>query len=93
MTVDLHVHTIESDGSLSVSEVLHFAAESKISILSLTDHETTNGIAEAMRLGKSLGVTVIPGLELVTAFRETEIHVLGYFREEDIRQSALQTRL
>lgn len=91
--IDLHVHTQESDGSLPVSEVICVAAEQGIRILSLTDHETTNGVGEAVRLGEKKDIRIIPGVELVTAFRGKEVHLLGYFKLNAIENSCLQSRL
>lgn len=93
MNIDLHVHTTESDGSLSVSEVLDLASEKKIRILALTDHETTNGLPEAIRRGKELGIQVIPGVELMTGFQGREVHLLGYFTKEALNDHSLQERL
>ncbi len=91
--IDLHVHTEESDGSLPVSEVIYLAANRGIRFLSLTDHETTNGIAEAVRLGEEEGIRIIPGVELVTAYKEREVHLLGYFKQESMANPYLQSRL
>lgn len=93
MFIDLHVHTEESDGSLPVGEVIRVAAEQGIRILSLTDHETTNGIGAAVKLGEKQGIRIIPGVELVTAFRGREVHLLGYFKLEMMGNQLLQSRL
>jgi predicted metal-dependent phosphoesterase TrpH len=93
MYIDLHVHTTESDGSLPVCEVVRLASKEKIHILSLTDHETTNGIAEAISLGEKLGISIIPGVELVTAFQGREVHLLGYFTRKSMENQMLQARL
>jgi 3',5'-nucleoside bisphosphate phosphatase len=93
MFIDLHVHTEESDGSLPVSDVIRIAAEQKIRMLSLTDHETTKGVSVAVELGTSKGINIIPGVELVTAFRGREVHLLGYFNAEKIDNPCLQSRL
>jgi 3',5'-nucleoside bisphosphate phosphatase len=93
MFIDLHVHTAESDGSLLVSEVVRLAAEQGIRILSLTDHETTNGVKEAVKIGERNGIRIIPGVELVTAYRGREVHLLGYFMLQDIESNLLQSRL
>ena len=47
--------------------------------LALTDHDTTDGLAEALEAGRTYGVEVIPGLEINTDVGEHEIHILGYF--------------
>lgn len=91
--IDLHVHTQESDGSLSVSEVIGVASKQGIRILALTDHETTNGIEEAVKLGNQQEISIIPGVELVTAYKCREVHLLGYFTLEAIANPRLQSRL
>lgn len=92
-TIDLHIHTMESDGSLPVADVIQEAAEQGVHILALTDHETTNGVQEAIELGEKHNVTIIPGVELVTAFRGKEVHLLGYFNIKAITHPYLQLRL
>ncbi|MDP4158440.1 MAG: PHP domain-containing protein [Bacillota bacterium] len=91
MKVDLHVHTQESDGSLSVEEVINLAHASKVRILAITDHESTQGIAEAENLAKPLNIKIIPGVELLTSFKGQEVHLLGYFN--DVNKPVLQKRL
>ena len=84
--VDLHTHSTASDGSFSPSEVVEEAKRKGIFLLSLTDHDTTNGISEAISKGKELGVHVIPGIEVTadTSFlgegkKRKEFHLLGYY--------------
>ena len=91
--IDLHVHTEESDGSLPVRDVIRIAAKQGIRVLSLTDHETTNGVAEALKIGKKQGIHIIPGVELVTAYRGREVHLLGYFKPETMKNDNFQSRL
>ena len=91
LRVDLHVHTQESDGSLSVEEVVNLAHDRNVRILAITDHESTQGVAEAERLAKPLNIKVIPGVELLTSFQGQEVHLLGYFK--NVNHPALQTRL
>ena len=91
MRVDLHVHTQESDGLLSVEEVLNLAHEKKVQILAITDHESTHGIAKAKSLGKDLNIQIIPGVELLTNYQGHEVHLLGYFK--DVNHPVLQARL
>lgn len=91
--IDLHIHTMESDGSLPVFDVIQEAAAQGVDILALTDHETTNGVQEAIELGQTHNVTIIPGVELVTAFKGKEVHLLGYFSKKAIAHPGLQSRL
>jgi len=89
--VDLHVHTLESDGLLTVEEVVNLAHVNDVQILAITDHETTKGIGEAESLAKPLNIKVIAGVELLTNYQGHEVHLLGYFK--DVNQPVLQARL
>ena len=78
--VDLHLHTSASDGRLSPTELVHFVAHRGISIASITDHDSTEGLAEAFEASATFPhLTIIPGIELNTDVPGGEIHILGYF--------------
>lgn len=77
--IDLHVHSNASDGTLSPSRVVEEAKKAGLSAIALTDHDTTAGIEEALHAGKSLGVRVVPGVELSCVYQGKEIHILGLF--------------
>jgi len=89
--VDLHVHTQESDGLLSVEEVLNLAHVNNVQILAITDHESTHGIAKAESLAEDFKIKIIPGVELLTNYQGHEVHLLGYFK--DVNHPILQARL
>lgn len=72
---DLHTHSIYSDGVLLPKEVVKEAKKNGIKNLSLTDHNSLEGVEEAINAGKIFGVKVIPGIEI----RAKEDEVLGYF--------------
>ncbi|WP_407308788.1 PHP domain-containing protein [Desulfosporosinus sp. SB140] len=91
MRIDLHVHTQESDGSLTVEEVVNLAHSNNIKVLAITDHESTEGISKAEELGRDLEIEIIPGVELLTNFHGQEVHLLGYFK--DVHNPVLQARL
>lgn len=55
------------------------ARERDVTTLALTDHDTTDGLAEAIATGQTCGVDVIPGVEINTDVGEHEVHILGYF--------------
>lgn len=78
MFIDLHTHSVKSDGGMLPGEVVETAKNAGLSAISLTDHDVIDGVAEAMAKGRELGVEVIPGIELSAKFK-TETHVLGYF--------------
>ncbi len=78
MFVDFHIHTTASDGVLSPAEAVERAWRNQISYLSLTDHDSIDGVAEAIKVGKEFGAKVIPGIELSTVFNQRDVHILGY---------------
>ncbi len=78
MLIDLHTHSVKSDGALLPREVVDTAKEAGLAAISLTDHDVIDGVEEAMARGAEVGVEVIPGIELSAKFK-TETHVLGYF--------------
>jgi 3',5'-nucleoside bisphosphate phosphatase len=79
MNIDLHIHSTYSDGSMSPTEVVGAAHRLGLAAISLTDHDTIDGIEEAMHVGADLGVEVVPGLELSVTYDEGSVHLLGYF--------------
>src|SRR5205809_472232 len=77
--VDLHCHSIASDGTMTPAEVVRLAADSGLSALSLTDHDTIAGIDEASAEAKRLGIDFLPGIEISSAYpRPGTMHLLGY---------------
>lgn len=79
---DFHMHTIESDGDYTPTEIVIIAKESNVDIISITDHKTVAGVEEAIKAGEWLGVKVVPGIELSTRFNGKKVHILGYFTNE-----------
>ena len=78
--VDLHLHTTASDGLLTPRALIEAAATNGLRTIAITDHDTTDGVAEATAAAAELGsLTVIPGVELSTAPDPVECHMLGYF--------------
>lgn len=78
MRIDLHVHSTASDGTLSPAAVVAEARASGVAIVALTDHDTMDGVPEALAAGEAEGVRVVPGVELNTDSSAGEVHVLGY---------------
>jgi predicted metal-dependent phosphoesterase TrpH len=78
-TFDLQSHSRHSDGSLAPGEVVAAAATAGVELLSLTDHDTVDGVTEAVAAGREHGVRVAPGVE-ISAVRgpDLDVHVLGY---------------
>ena len=79
MTLDLHLHSTVSDGRLSPSELVRYAHSEGVTTMALSDHDSTDGVAEAQRVGSDLGVRVIPAIELSTDLPGASIHILGLF--------------
>lgn len=79
MTIDLHVHSTFSDGSMSPTELVNYAHKLRLSAISITDHDTIEGVEEAVSAGNRTGVEVVPGLELSIKHGDCTVHLLGYF--------------
>ncbi|HCQ91048.1 MAG TPA: phosphatase, partial [Clostridium sp.] len=97
MKIDLHSHTTASDGRYSPKELVDYAIKKKIDILSITDHDTTDGVEEALiyskNYSKKLPISILPGIELSTIHNEESIHILGYFRDDSYKSLSLQNFL
>lgn len=79
--IDLHMHTTASDGALSPTELVREAHTRGLECIAVTDHDSTDGIDEAVAEGERLGVHVIPGIEMSTDIPRAEVHILGYYLE------------
>lgn len=77
--VDLHIHTNASDGLLTPQEVVNTAAEKGLIVISITDHDTTDGFTLALKSAKENGIELIPGVELSCLYMESDVHLLGYY--------------
>jgi predicted metal-dependent phosphoesterase TrpH len=77
--IDLHTHSIRSDGVLTPTELVKRAAARGVTTQALSDHDTLAGVAEAVAEGQRLGVRVIPATELNTESEWGDVHVLAYF--------------
>ncbi len=81
MIADLHCHTRLSDGSMSIDDIIFYARRAGLSFLSITDHDTMDGVTRGMVLGKRYGIRVLPGVELscLDYLQHREVHLLCYF--------------
>jgi predicted metal-dependent phosphoesterase TrpH len=78
-TFDLQCHSICSDGALPPAQVVALAARAGVELLALTDHDTVDGVEEALAAGTAHGVTIVPATEIsATHGRHEDLHVLGY---------------
>lgn len=78
MSIDLHIHSIYSDGTQTPDEIVRIAARKGLRAIALTDHDTIDGTREALESGKRAGLEIISGLELSALLHETYLHILGY---------------
>jgi predicted metal-dependent phosphoesterase TrpH len=78
VTVDLHAHTCASDGADSSQELVAAAAAAGLEVLAVTDHDTVEGVAAALRAGARLGVEVLPGCEVTCEVLGRVVHLLAY---------------
>lgn len=74
---DLHSHSRASDGTLSPAELVAAAHAGGVDVLALTDHDTTEGLAEAAQFARPLGMQLVPGVEISVSWQSQTIHVLG----------------
>ncbi len=82
--VDLHTHTLASDGALSARDLVRKAVEHGVDVLAITDHDSTEGIAEATQeAARHPGFTLVPGLEINCNVEGGEIHILGYLVDHE----------
>jgi predicted metal-dependent phosphoesterase TrpH len=90
--VDLHLHSCHSDGLHTPAELVAMAAAKGLSAIALADHDSVDGIDEAMAAGERSCVTVIPAIELSVEYgKYHDIHLLGYFI--DHRDGAFREKL
>jgi predicted metal-dependent phosphoesterase TrpH len=89
--IDLHAHTTASDGTFTPVELVELAASRGLSVLGVTDHDTTAGLEEAEAAASALSVDIVPGVEFSTMYEGSSVHVLCYWM--DRRDPALQQEL
>jgi len=75
--VDLHTHSTASDGARTPRDVVRAARQLGLAAIALTDHDTIDGLAEAVEEGQAQGVRIVPGIELSAVEGDEETHVLG----------------
>ena len=77
LKIDLHTHSYFSDGEMSPKELINYAKLMGIGILSLTDHDTVEGIDQAQEAADEIGVHFIPGVEISVSWRNMALHIVG----------------
>lgn len=80
MKADLHLHTTASDGRLAPEEIVRLAVQLGVNVISITDHDSVDGIAPALvAVNEFPSLTIVPGIEIDTDVPRGEVHLLGYF--------------
>ena len=85
MKADLHMHTTASDGYYTPTQIVKKAKKIGLKAIAITDHDTVNGVKEALEAGKKYGLEVIPGVEFscgLSKFKEHHgktFHLVGLF--------------
>jgi predicted metal-dependent phosphoesterase TrpH len=92
--IDLHSHTLASDGEHSPEDLVARAAAAGVTTLAVTDHDTVASIAAATAAAKPLGLRLVPGIELSAFLGKHEVHLLGHFVDPtEARLSGYSTQL
>jgi 3',5'-nucleoside bisphosphate phosphatase len=89
--IDLHSHTTASDGSCTPTELVLLAKQVGLSALGVSDHDTTDGLAEASAAAEEQGLELVPGIEISVDYAHGEFHLLGYY--VDYRNEAFTSRI
>lgn len=77
MSIDLHTHSTYSDGVLTPAALVRRAAIRGVSLLALTDHDETGGLAEAAQTASEVNVLLVPGVEISVVWNGHTLHILG----------------
>jgi predicted metal-dependent phosphoesterase TrpH len=89
--IDLHTHTVFSDGTFTPSESVKLALERGLTTLAITDHDSTEGLPEAFAAADDTGLEIVPGTEFSTVWEGQGVHVLAYW--PDLDHEELQAEL
>ncbi len=80
---DMHIHSSASDGAFSPGQLVAMAKKRGLLGLSITDHDTVAGLAEAAAMAAELDIAFIPGVELSTEVGDRDVHILGYWLDAE----------
>ena len=101
MKVDLHIHTTYSDGVFSPEKIVDTAIDAGLDAIAITDHDNVLAYPIAVEYAKKIAkedgkklLEILPGVEINTIYKDTEIHILGYFmnREDSDFQAMLKSQ-
>jgi len=80
---EIHMHSTFSDGEFTPTELVGIARKNGVSILSLTDHDTFEGIEEFVQAAEGTEISAFPGIEITTRYQDVNVHLLAYFKSLD----------
>ena len=89
--VDLHIHSIFSDGLLNVEQIFKHAQKMGLKAISITDHDCVDSVSEVKKYSIQTGIEYIPGIEISSNIGNYDIHILGYFM--DVENEKFKTYL
>ena len=89
--IDLHVHSTESDGTLTPEDLVAEAKKAGLAAFALPDHDTCQGVCKAMPLAASAGIELIPGIELSPDYHGKEVHLVGLYIDIENEQLLKKT--
>jgi predicted metal-dependent phosphoesterase TrpH len=90
--IDLHTHTVFSDGTFTPSESVKLALERGLTTLAITDHDSTEGLPEAFAAADGTGLEIVPGTEFSTVWEGQGVHVLAYWPDLDHEEFQAELR-
>ncbi len=90
---EIHMHSIFSDGEFSPAELIDIAQKNDVTLLSLTDHDTFEGIPDFLKAADGTGIEAFPGIEITVKFHDFDIHLLAYFKDYESIDSELRSRV
>ena len=89
--IDLHTHTVYSDGTFTPAQSVELALERGLTALSISDHDSTEGLPEALRAAEGTGLEIVPGVEFSTIHEHGGVHMLTYW--PDVADREFQAEL
>ncbi len=85
MIADPHCHTLSSDGMVTPAELVAAAVTARLDLIAVTDHDTMASVKETQELGESVGLAVVAGQEITTAW-PAQTHIVGWFLKKRIKR-------
>ena len=92
--IDLHLHTTASDGRATPRELVDLASAAGLTVMAVTDHDTTASVADVQAFARTRGIEAIPGIEITAVLDGRDVHMLGYFMDpgDRVLQAFLATQ-